>query len=101
MRQYNKSKPDKFRVELFILACAMTFIIFHVDVYQGRNANNIDIEPEIADLPTTQKAPMNAVMKVGLHNSTDGMHHLSTDNRLPPRKKRKNPSADDTSESQE
>ena len=63
VRMYNSQKPDKFRVDLFILACAVSYVIFHVDVYQGKNETNVEIDPAILDLPTTQKAPMNAIMK--------------------------------------
>ncbi|CAB9517269.1 unknown protein [Seminavis robusta] len=79
-RQYNKDKPDKFRVDFFILACSKTYAILHLDVYQGRNAANISIDPSIQDLPTTQKATMNAVMSA-FGTETRGARHLALDNR--------------------
>jgi Transposase IS4 len=81
VRMYNSQKPDKFRVDLFILACSVSYVIFNVDVYQGKNASNVGIDPSIIDLPTTQKAPMNAVLKCQLHLETDGARHLALDNR--------------------
>ena len=45
VRQYNKDKPQKFRVDFFVLcnnSPGMYFII-HCDVYQGKNAANIGI----------------------------------------------------------
>ena len=45
VRQYNKDKPDKFRVEFFCLANCdnKRYFIYHADIYQGRNIANIDI----------------------------------------------------------
>ena len=37
VRQYNKDKPDKYRVDFFILADAKYYFIYHLDVYQGKN----------------------------------------------------------------
>jgi hypothetical protein len=71
VRQHNKDKPQKFCVDFFILACSSNYCIFHLDVYQGKNAKNIGIHPAIQDLPTTQKAAMNAVME-GLGVETGG-----------------------------
>ncbi len=45
VRQYNNSKPDKYRIDFFILANASeghNFII-HIDVYQGKNSENVFI----------------------------------------------------------
>lgn len=50
VRQYNKDKPDKFRVDFFILCGSKTRIIHHMDVYQGKNAANIGISPEYTEL---------------------------------------------------
>ncbi|CAB9531382.1 unknown protein [Seminavis robusta] len=80
VRQYNKDKPNKFRVDFFILACSTTYAIFHIDVYQGRNATNVGIEECIQDLPTTQKAVMNAVMCT-FGNDGQGARHIAMDNR--------------------
>ena len=38
-RQYNGSKPQKFCVDFFIWACAKTYAVLHLDVYQGKNGN--------------------------------------------------------------
>ena len=42
---YNKDKPGKYRVDIFILANAKYYFIYHIDVYQGKNTANIDIQP--------------------------------------------------------
>jgi hypothetical protein len=62
VQQYNASKPQKFWVDFFILACSTTYAILHLDVYQGRNNCNVGIKPFLHDLPTTQKATMNAII---------------------------------------
>lgn len=36
VRQYNKDKPDKFRVDFFVLAGSKSYVIHHLDVYQGK-----------------------------------------------------------------
>jgi hypothetical protein len=84
VRQYNKDKPDKFRVDFFILAGARSYIIYHIDVYQGRNASNIGIEPYAINLPTTMKAFVNAVARSDISNgsnATNGYRIISLDNR--------------------
>jgi len=43
VRQYNKDKPQKFRVDFFIMACSRTYFIHHLDVYQGANSANTGI----------------------------------------------------------
>ncbi len=49
VRQYNKDKPQKFRVDFFIL-CNNTpeqYFIVHCDVYQRKNDANINIPKEL------------------------------------------------------
>eukprot|EP00957_Ditylum_brightwellii_P126717 9658068-Ditylum_brightwellii.AAC.1 len=46
VHQYNKDKPDTFCVNFFILADAKYLFIYQLDVYQGKNKNNIDIHPD-------------------------------------------------------
>ena len=68
MRQYNKDKPQKFRVDFFIL-CNNTpeqYFIVHCDVYQGRNDVNINVPKELQGLPMTQKAVANAIVQANL-----------------------------------
>ena len=84
VRQYNKDKPAKFRVDFFILAGAKTYIIYHIDVYQGKNASNVYIEPCCMNLPTTMKAVANAVHHSEVHkgsNMVNGFRTISLDNR--------------------
>ena len=52
VRQYNKDKPERFRVDLFIMA-EKHYFIYYLDVYQGKNKVYIDIDPTLQNLPTT------------------------------------------------
>ena len=84
IRQYNKDKPDKYRVDFFILAGAKSRIVYHIDIYQGRNDYNIGIAPEFQNVPTTMKAVLNAVSKSGLSlgsNDENGYRIVALDNR--------------------
>jgi Transposase IS4 len=81
IRQYNKDKPKKFRVDFFILACSLTYFIHHLDVYQGANATNVGIHRAVRSLPTTQKAVLNAVLSTDMHNEVHGARHIAMDNR--------------------
>ena len=81
VRQYNKDKPEKFRVDFFIMADAAYHFIYHLDVYQGKNKANIDIDSTLRKLPTTQKAVANAIVKTKIANDKDGSRHIYMDNR--------------------
>ena len=81
VRMYNKDKVDKFRVDFFILADSKHYFIYHLDVYQGRNKANIHINYLVKDLPTTQKAVANAILKSGINNDVDGCRYIFMDNR--------------------
>ena len=81
VRQYNKDKPAKYRVDFFILADARDYFICHLDVYQGKNKVNIDIHPSVKYLPTTQKAVANSILKSGIDNDEYGYIYLFMDNR--------------------
>ena len=84
VRQYNKDKPNKYRVDFFILAGSKSYIIYHIDVYQGKNASNIGIDPRCHNLPTTMKAVVNAVIKTEFQNGSNdvnGYRCISLDNR--------------------
>jgi len=52
-------------VDFFMLAGSTTRIIYHIDVYQGRNDSNVGILEEYHDTPTTMKAVLNAVALSG------------------------------------
>ena len=81
VRQYNKDKPAKFRVDFFILASSTSSAILHMDVYQGKNATNSYIRHEARRLPTTMKTVVNACYALELNKETNGFRHLSMDNR--------------------
>ena len=52
----------------------------HLDVYQGKNKNNIDIHEHAQVLPTTQKAVANALLKSGVANDPNGSRHIMMGN---------------------
>ena len=83
IRQFNHNKPQKFRVDFFI--CSTTendrYVIMHMDIYQGKNARNIDIHQEAESLGTTMKAVVNAVCQLGLVNDPRGSRIFALDNR--------------------
>jgi uncharacterized protein YqkB len=84
VRMYNKDKPDKFRVDFFVLAGSKSYLIYHIDVYQGKNATNVSIHPLAVNLPTTMKAVVNAVLSSEVNkgsNDTNGYRVVSLDNR--------------------
>jgi hypothetical protein len=81
VRQYNKDKPQKFHVDFFVLSGPCNYQILHIDVYQGRNGNNVGIHEELIDLPMTQKAVANVTYFLGLEKIVDGACHVAMDNR--------------------
>ena len=83
VHQYNVLKPDKYRIDFFVLINASQYknFIYHLDIYQGKNSNNAHIVEEAWHLPTTQKAVVNAIVLSGIHNDPDGMREIYMDNR--------------------
>ena len=81
VRMYNKEKPDKFCVDVFILADSNHYFIYHLDVYQGKNQQNVDIDSSVRKLPTTQKAVANAIIRSNIANDPHGCRHIFMDNR--------------------
>ena len=81
VRMYNAKKTAKYRVDFFILADSQHYFIYHLDVYQGKNVANIDIHKDARNLPTTQKAVANAILKSNIDNDTDGVRYIFMDNR--------------------
>ena len=57
------------------------YFIVHIDIYQGRNQANIEIDSQITNLPTTQKAVINAVIKSNIAMDPDGSRCIFMDNR--------------------
>ena len=47
------------------------YFIIHLDVYQGKNAENIGIPEEIWAMPTTQKAVVNAIIQAKLEDGIE------------------------------
>ena len=81
VRIYNKDKAEKYRVYFFILADAKYDFIYHIDMYHGKNTENIDIHPSLHNLPTTQKAFENAIIKSVIENDPRGYRHIYVNNR--------------------
>lgn len=54
--------------------------MYHLDVYQGQNKANIDIDRHLYHLPT-QKCVANAIIKSGIANDPDGCRYMYMDNR--------------------
>ncbi len=56
VRQYNRSRPDKCRIDFFILANASGEhnVNYHIDVYQGKNVQNISTDKELWNFQSMQ-----------------------------------------------
>lgn len=82
VRQCNSSKPDMYRIELFVLIYATNGknFIYHTEVYQGKRSNNVHIVEEAWSLPTSQKSVANAVVRSGISNVLFGEPELYMDN---------------------
>ena len=78
IRQYNKDKPAKYRVDSFTFADSRDYFL---DVYQGKNKANVEIHPSLRSLPTTQKTVANSILKLVVDNDKDGCRYLYMDNR--------------------
>jgi hypothetical protein len=81
VRVHNKDKPDKFRVDFFILARAIDHPMSHADVHQGQNDTNVGVSDEVGELPPMQKAVVHAIVGTNLQNDPDGAREVSVDNR--------------------
>ena len=57
------------------------YFIMHLDVYQGKNTANIGIPEQLHNMPTTQKAVVNAIVCSNLDMDPNGKHRLFMDNR--------------------
>ena len=78
VHQFNSSKPDKLHIDFFVLINATLGknFIYHLDVYQGKNAMNAFIAEEAHNLPITQKAVLNATVLSGIANEHVSFHNL-------------------------
>lgn len=85
VRQYNKYKPQTYRVDFFALCncnnSLWQYFIVHCDIYQGKNSENIGIPTEIHNLPTTQKAAVNVIIQPKLGKEPNGIRLSFMDNR--------------------
>lgn len=54
--------------------------IYFIDVYQGKKATNAHIVEEAWNLPTTQKAVVNAIVTSGHATNPNGMREIYMDN---------------------
>ena len=80
VQMYNKDKPDKYRVEFFIFSDAKYYFVYHFDVFQGKNTENIYIHPSLHNLLTTQKAVADDLIKSVITNNPHGSRHLYMEN---------------------
>ncbi len=82
VRQYNNSKPDKYGIDFIILVniSGGHNFIHHIDVYQGKNKQNIGIAKDLWKLPTTQNVVVNAIVSTGLYMNPDGFCEIYMDN---------------------
>ncbi len=67
VRQYKNSKLEKYRIDFFILANVSSghnFIIPLMSIRE-KNKQNIGIAKDLWNLPTTQKAFVNAILSTG------------------------------------
>ena len=84
VRQHNEDKPQKFRVDFFVVCDAKTHATLCLDVCQGKNHPNVGMHGKVRDSPTSQKAVANACCQLGLHKKDDcggRMRHVAMDNR--------------------
>jgi hypothetical protein len=65
VRQNNKDKPLKSRVDFFVLCIHSPdqYFIIPCDLNQGKNAENMCVSRKIAKLPITQKAVVDAIIQ--------------------------------------
>ncbi len=83
VQQYNNSKPDKYRIDFFILANAFGRhnFIYHIYVYQeNKTKQTIGIAEDLWNLPTTQKAVVNTIVSTGLYADPNGFCEFYMDN---------------------
>ena len=78
VHRYNSSKPNKYRIDFFVLVNANKGwnFIYHIDVYQDKISTNAHIVEEAWHLPTTQKAVVNAVLSSGISTDPNGMREI-------------------------
>jgi hypothetical protein len=58
-------------VDFFILAGSKSYIIHHIDVYQGKNSSNVGIDLKCFNLLTTMKAVVNAIIATKLYKGSN------------------------------
>lgn len=65
--------------DFFILADTCGYFIHHIDVYQGKNIVNVDINDALKSLPKTQKTTANVIIQSGIANNIDGLRCIFMD----------------------
>ena len=78
VKKYNKDKPDKYWVDLFILSDSSGYEMMNLNEYQGKNSTSLSIDEHAKVLPTTQKAILNSIYKLGfdISDGSNGYHHF-------------------------
>ena len=78
--KYNKDKPE-IHDQFFSLADIKYYFVWHIDMYQGKNAWNIDIYHREKKIPTMTNAVINVVLDSNISNYHYGERKLLLDNR--------------------
>ena len=63
------------------MADARDYFIYNLDVYQGKDKANANIDDSFMGIPTTQKVVANAIVQSGIGNYTNDCRYLYMDNR--------------------
>ena len=71
-----KIKPTNIEYIFLILADAKYYFIYHIDMYQGNNAANIDIHPSLQILHATHKTVSNTTINSVITNDPYGSWHI-------------------------
>ena len=59
---------------------AKYYFIYHIDVYEGENIANIDIQPLLKKLSIKNNYDANDIIKSGIMNNPHGSRHLYMEN---------------------
>ncbi len=81
VRQYINSKLHKYD-DIFILANASSGhnFIYHIDIHQGYNVQNISLVEDLCSHQITQKAVVNEIVLTRLYNDQHGFRELCINN---------------------
>ena len=81
VRQFNGAKPQKFRINCFLLCNSKNHHVHHADAHQGKNASEANVHKDVWGVPATQKVVPNAALQTKVHERVDGGRHIVMDDR--------------------